>query len=237
MTAAGSFEIVAAELRAQDREAWLACLWSPSETRPAVAALLGLDRTLVRVAAEAKDMMLAEIRLAWWREQLDRLARGEDAPSQPLLRLLATHASPLTELDRLARLEDALLPLVCDGPFSAATYMRLRGHALFEALYAASGGSSADGRAAARAAGIHWAAASLWRNRWGQATDKVHAARAELDLSALPEVHPRPLPRALRVLARAASLDIDAVRANRAPGPPATAGRQLALARAALLAR
>ena len=225
---------VAAELKARDRERWLACLWAPAAARPAVLALHALDAGLQRIVADIRDPLLAEIRLAWWREQLLLLARGAAPPAQPLLRLLAFEARARVDLERLAQLEDAFLPLVTDGRFDPRAHARARGALLFEALFAAGGGAGGAGRAAARTAGEQWAIAALWRDRWGHAAARVQECRARLLPPADLPRSAAALPATLAALAGLARADLAALAAGRPLAPPATAGRQLRMALSAL---
>ena len=46
-------------------------------------AIHAYDLEVQRVVGDIKDPLLAEIRLAWWREQLQALAAGAKPPAQP----------------------------------------------------------------------------------------------------------------------------------------------------------
>ena len=79
----------------------IALAWQPRATRAALASLFEFDRRMAGVVARAREPMLAQVRLAWWRERL-----GEDTslgtPGEPLLTDLAarweSHAAKLTPL-------------------------------------------------------------------------------------------------------------------------------------------
>ncbi len=228
---------VGAELRARSPERWLSCLWAAEAARPALLAVHALDCELQRIVAEIGDPLLAEIRLAWWREQLLALAAGAAPPAQPLLRLLAAVGRRRVDLERLARIEEAFLPLATAGGFDARAHARLRGALLFEALFEAAGGSGGPGRAAAPAAGEMWAQAALWRERWGRVAARIETARAQLAPAAAGAATGAQLPVPLRVLAGLARADLAAVAAGRRLAPAATAGRQLRMALVALAPR
>jgi len=66
----------------------LALAWQPAVTRPALAALFALDARLAGVVTAAKEPLLVQIRLAWWRERLAELGSG-NSPPEPLLAALA----------------------------------------------------------------------------------------------------------------------------------------------------
>ena len=61
--------------------------------RPRVEALWRLDVTLGAVLATGREPMVSRIRLAWWREALERLDR-EPPPAEPVLQALAAHVLP-----------------------------------------------------------------------------------------------------------------------------------------------
>jgi phytoene synthase len=235
--ASDALRLVGDELKMRDRERWLSCLWAPADARPALFAVHALDAELARVVSEMREPLLAEIRLAWWREQLQSVARGGEPPAQPLLQLLAREARPRVDLDRLSQLEDAFLPLVSEGPFDASEHCRLRGRTLFEALFSACAREDASGRAAARAAGELWAGAALWRQRWGASLPEAAAGTNGRGEAHLSRDQLRALPTPLRTLTLLAIHDLETCAAGHAPPPRATAGRQLRMARAALLAR
>ncbi len=214
-------------LRAADREAWLALLWAPAPKRPALASALALDLELERVVAELSEPLVAEIRLAWWRERLADLARGATAPPQPLLRALASagRAAGL-DLHALARVEDALLPLLgTDAPDLACIAAR-RGAALGEALQPLVGAGGVS--VLARRAMARFARRSF---RNGAAVVRGLAAWRQGPAASFeaPDVPP-PLLAGLDALARA---DLRALRCGRPLARAAGPGRQLALARAA----
>lgn len=62
----------------------LAIAYAASEARPLWTALLALDQRLGRVASEAREPILAQLKLAWWRDRFRTPAR--DWPKgEPLL--------------------------------------------------------------------------------------------------------------------------------------------------------
>jgi phytoene synthase len=213
-------------LRAADREPWLALLWAPAPLRPPLAAVLALDLELERVVATLAEPLLAEIRLAWWRERLAGLARGEAPPAQPLLRVLAAYAGPAgVDFVALAALEDSLLPLLGEADPDLATIAAWRGDALARALGPLLGTGTGAAPALARVAMARFARRP-WRN----------AARVARGLAAWRDgpaagfesggTPPRPLA-GLDALARA---DLAALRGGQPLARAAGPFRQLALA-------
>lgn len=53
-------------------EAELAIAWSAPNLRAALTTALQLDRRLARIVARTNEPMLGQMRLAWWREALDK---------------------------------------------------------------------------------------------------------------------------------------------------------------------
>jgi 15-cis-phytoene synthase len=120
-----------AELDADRR---LALAYAPAAMRPALEALWRLDVTLGAVLATGREPMISRIRLAWWREALERLDR-EPPPSEPILQALAAHALPAgVSGAELAAMEEGWSRLLAEGPpdgDSLEAYAAARGGALF----------------------------------------------------------------------------------------------------------
>ena len=77
-----SDDYCAAAVRDGDLDRYLATLYAPSAARPGLFALHALDLEMAAVVRSTTEPMLGEIRLAWWREQLDKLDR-QAPPAQP----------------------------------------------------------------------------------------------------------------------------------------------------------
>ena len=81
-------------------------LYWPAELRAAFDALIDLDQALREVVASSTQPALGAIRLAWWREALERLDRSPPPP-EPRLQAAATELLPLgVSGAMLAALED-----------------------------------------------------------------------------------------------------------------------------------
>ena len=223
----------AAELKARDRERWLSVLWAPTVARPALIAIHAYDLEQMRVVAEAREPMLAEIRLAWWREQLEQLSAGRLAPPQPLLRALRHDARPRgVDLGALSQLEEGFLPLLTEGRLDASAMADARGRPLFQALATACLGrplSNEEAESAARA-GARWALARLWRGGWGQAEARL----SSLAPPDFPDAPSGPLPLPLIQLDRLAADDWARLAAGQPLARPAGPGRQWRMALAAI---
>jgi phytoene synthase len=89
----------------------LALAYAPRAAKPEWLDFLALDARLARIVRDAREPLVAQIRLAWWRERLaepaERWPTGE-----PLLDSLRQWRDPA----RLAALVDAWEPLLADGP-------------------------------------------------------------------------------------------------------------------------
>ncbi len=76
-----------------DPDRILALSYVPAKRRAAVGALWRLDSALGAALAGGREPMIARIKLAWWREALERLDR-EPAPAEPVLQEVAAHLLP-----------------------------------------------------------------------------------------------------------------------------------------------
>ena len=75
----------------KDRD--LVRLYWPADLRPAFDALFAIDDAMADVVARATEPTLAAIKLAWWREALERLDR-EPPPAEPRLQAAASELLP-----------------------------------------------------------------------------------------------------------------------------------------------
>ena len=222
------------ELKLADRERWLATLWAAAGERPALAAVFAFDLELERVVADAKEPLLAELRLAWWREQLAAIAGGAPPPAQPLLRALARDARRHgVDLVALSGIEDALLPLLGEGAVDLVEIALARGARLGGAICAVGGHppSTASEAAAARVCFARFA-----RRAWGQAASRVEAGLEAWRATAVGTFlsSEGQLPRVLAGLDTVARQDLARLRKGQPLAPVAGLRRQVAIGRAAL---
>lgn len=75
----------------RDRD--LVRLYWPVELRPAFDALFGIDDAMAEVVASSTQPALGAIRLAWWREALERLD-SSPPPPEPRLQTVAAELLP-----------------------------------------------------------------------------------------------------------------------------------------------
>lgn len=81
-------------------------LFLPLDTRRAITAFYALCRELDDVVDECHEPQLAAVKLAWWREEIERFVAG--APTHPATRALA-------DTERGRTLQSALLLEIVDG--------------------------------------------------------------------------------------------------------------------------
>ena len=204
-----------------DPERKLALAYVPAARRATLEALWRLDVSFGSVLATGSDPMVSRIRLAWWREALEKLDR-EPPPPEPLLQGAAQHLLPLGVTGaELAAMEPGWTALTEPGRITEADLQRHakdRGGRLFR-LSARLLGKAGF---AVEAAGEAWALVDLARHSADPAD--AEAARAAARGRAVPGSWPKPL-RPLGMLAILAAEDARA--GPRPPGSPARMWRML----------
>lgn len=94
-----------AELAKGDRDRYLAVLAAPPAQRDALAVVAAFNLELARVADTVSEEMLGFIRLQWWREALDEIARGgpvrHHAVASPLAEVQRAHGLPIAWLQQM----------------------------------------------------------------------------------------------------------------------------------------
>jgi phytoene synthase len=205
-----------------DPERALALAYVPAATRPALQALWQLDATMGAVLATASEPMVTRIRLAWWREALERLDRGP-APPEPLLQALAAHLLPagIAGAD-LAAMEEGWEAIVTPGalaPEDLALHARARGASLFRLSARLLGVEAFP----VEIAGERWALADLARRSSARA--EAGAARHAARERRIEATWPRAL-RPLGMLAILADRDLERDSPER-PGSPKRMMRML----------
>ncbi len=206
-----------------DPERRLALIHVPAPRRGALEALWRLDVALGSVLATGTEPMISQIRLAWWREALEKLDR-ERPPAEPVLEALAREVVPAGVAGaELAAMEEGWAVLNATeplGPEELRHYAEARGGRLF-ALSARLLGAEAPG---VEAAGASWALIDLAR-RSGNA-EEARAAVAAAGSARPDERWPPPL-RPLGMLAALARRDAARGLPLEAQGSPARMLRML----------
>jgi 15-cis-phytoene synthase len=193
-------------------------------THKALIALWSLDDALGRVLSTGREPMVGRIRLAWWREALERLDR-DNPPAEPVLQAVAAEllARGVTGAS-LAAMEEGWSAILHEEPVQAAEldlYAARRGALLFT-LAARLLGGAVDNVAPA---GEAWALVDLARH--SSERSDVDAALAAARARRLP----RRWPKALHPLGMLAVLAARDLRRGpdqwEAPGAPPRTARML----------
>jgi phytoene synthase len=147
-----SHRYVMDEVRAADRDRFLAVLFAPEPQRRGLLALLAFDHELGRTRTVTREPMLARIRLEWWRQAVAEAA-GEDRPrAQPIVESLSEtvrrHGLPQR---RMLDLIDAR-----EEEIEGALDVVAAGHALADLQLGVLGITDEPTRQAARAVGAAW---------------------------------------------------------------------------------
>lgn len=139
----------------------------PASKRAAVETLWRLDAAFGAVLATGTEPMISRIRLAWWREALEKLDMAPP-PAEPLLRALAEHVLPCGVAGaELAAMEEgwaAIAPGERLTPDNLARHGAARGARLFELSARLLGDESHP----VAQAGRHWALVDLARHSAAQ---------------------------------------------------------------------
>lgn len=165
----------AAHLDQLSPELRLALAYAPAATLPAALGLFALDARLAGIVRASREPLLAQLRLAWWREQLSAPV-GARANGEPLLALLDAWGEHRQALAALVDGWEALLGEAPLGPAALAEFVS--GRAAGCAALAHCVGIPHDA-AVAKRAGRSWAAADLAARL--SHPDERQAARAMLD--------------------------------------------------------
>jgi phytoene synthase len=207
-----------------DPDRTLALSYVPAKRRAAVGALWRLDSALGAALAGGREPMISRIKLAWWREALERLDR-ESAPAEPALQELEAHVLPAgIGGAELAGMEEGWAILASPEALdreALAAYARARGELLFRYSARLLG----DPEAALDESGEAWALVDLARHCATTADSDI--ALAEARERKLPSRWPSRL-RPLGMLAVLAARDLDPARPPwEARGAPARMWRML----------
>ncbi len=145
-----------------DPDRTLALSYIPTKRRVAVEALWRLDAALGAALAGGREPLISRIKLAWWREALEKLDR-EKAPAEPVLQAVAEHVGPIVSGAALAELEQGWAVLVSEEPLSPSDLDRYaeRGRLLFRHSVALLGGGATP---EIEEAGKAWALVDLARH-------------------------------------------------------------------------
>ncbi len=169
----------------------LALSYAPARSREAVLTLMLLDERLASILRNRSEVIIAQMKLAWWRDRL-----GDDPRAwpegEPLLdRLKEWPAAPST----LVPLVDGWERLLADDPPGSALAEFAEGRARGWSTLAAALGSGTDDSSVLKA-GSDWALADLALH-----LDNPDEARSARELALAGKGANRSLPRIVRPLA------------------------------------
>jgi phytoene synthase len=80
-------------LEGLDADRALALTYVPAKRRAAVRALWSLDVALGQVLAGGREPLISQIKLAWWRDSLEKLDSARP-PAEPVLEAVSAHVLP-----------------------------------------------------------------------------------------------------------------------------------------------
>lgn len=137
-------------VRAEDRDRYVATLFAPAAARPQLFALHAFDLSLAEVVRTTTEPQIGMIRLAWWRDSVER-AREKPVAGQPVL---AAVAAAGLDTEGLAALAEAHMDVLDSAEIGES------GAQLFRCAAALLG---ATGDAGLPEAGHFWAQANARR--------------------------------------------------------------------------
>ncbi|MDO6416917.1 hypothetical protein Q4F19_21210 [Sphingomonas sp. BIUV-7] len=195
---AGRHPRAGAELTLADPERALIVTYAPAHLRPGLSALFALDERLGMIVARTTEPTIGLIRLAWWREALQRLDHAAP-PAEPLLASLATNVLPRGPSgEALAAIEDGWAALL-----DAEDVVVRHGHERGGNLFLAAGHLLGTDDDRIEPAGEAWALADL-AHRHSDAAIRTEARRRAAEIAG--QIRPGSWPRAARPLGALAAL-------------------------------
>ena len=108
----------AEEVRRDDYDRYLCAMFAAPDARRQLFALYAFNLELSRIAESVSEPGLGEIRLEWWRETLDGVARDKPREHPVALALAATGAMRTWPRDTLDRMISARAHDLADMPFA-----------------------------------------------------------------------------------------------------------------------
>lgn len=145
---------------------YYASLYLPADARAAVNVIELTRREITRIPQSVSDRGVAHVKLAWWREEVERIARGEVRHDLARALVPLVHEDPAL-CEALATLVDATdatlleVPPTDDSAVQAA--VRAQQGAVFEAMQRRCGGGEVAGLAATAEIAFELAAFRLHR--------------------------------------------------------------------------
>jgi 15-cis-phytoene synthase len=113
-----AFAYCEAEVRAGDKDRFLAALFAPAQHRASLYALYAFNLGIARVREAARTPLAGEIRLQWWSDLLTGEARGAPEASPVAAALTAAITQHALDKNALLALIEARRFDLCDEPMS-----------------------------------------------------------------------------------------------------------------------
>ena len=154
-------EATAGLVKSRDRERYWSTLFAPADKQPALLALYAFSAELDHIAAAAREPMVGQIRLQWWRDAIELVEPGMKTGNPIADALSAAILAHDLPKDRLAGMIGARIPEITGDPPASvqdlrAAILETEG-AVFELAASILGCTSEAGKEAAPACG-----AGLW---------------------------------------------------------------------------
>jgi phytoene synthase len=157
----------AEQVRRFDHDRWLTTLFAPSDRRRDLVVLYAFNLELARAREQVREAQMGLIRLQWWREALDDLARGAIRRHPVLTAIAAMRAAVRLSADRVAPLIEARERDFDDAPFADLAALEAYAEGSAATLQALAleilGIADAESGVAARHVAIGWALTGLLR--------------------------------------------------------------------------
>ncbi|MBI3709496.1 MAG: squalene/phytoene synthase family protein [Proteobacteria bacterium] len=157
----------AEQVRRFDNDRYLCTLFAPAAARAHLFALYAFNYEIARVREVARDPIVGQIRLQWWREAIVRAAEGAPRQHPVALALAATLRDCSLDPARFERLLTARELDLDDAPpadlAALETYAEGSSATLVELTLAVLGAGDAAAMTAGRHVGIAWALVGLLR--------------------------------------------------------------------------
>lgn len=123
-----------ASVRQADPDRYFASLFAPAEKRPLLFALYAFNHEIARAVEVAREPMMAEIRLQWWREAVDEAGKGRPRMHPVAIALAELLSCNGVSAAELLALIDARGDEITSAPFADLASLETHIEATFGAL-------------------------------------------------------------------------------------------------------
>jgi phytoene synthase len=159
-------EAAAALVRQRDRDRYWSALFASGARRPALLALYAFNAELNHILSSISEPMAGQIRLQWWRDEVDVATPGSRTGNPVADALSAAIIQHNLPKDRLIGMVDARIPAMFGEPplndKALKASLRETEGAVFELAAAILGDGSASAREAAAYAGVAYGLTAMF---------------------------------------------------------------------------